>query len=241
MAIPYRPDLYTAFPLTGFKIMVNPGHGEKKGKANIATGAAGKIGKKTVFEKDLNDKVAKNVERKLKLLGAEVVYVDNTPVKEIPDIENRVWPDAFISVHHDAKSADGRRNSGETVFVAQESGSNLGKMINRHLRADKSIPNNGVNSSWGKKLKVLQAEKSIPAVLVEIGFMTNPNELKLTNTQEYQDKAAQCIVDGTKEFLVTKRKNSKMHKKVDKSPDIQYKKLMYSLNSLWPKPVGEDI
>lgn len=41
----------------------------------------------------------------------------------------------------------------------------------------------------------------MPAVLVEVGFITHQKEIKLLKTDEYQDKLAEGIVDGVVDFI----------------------------------------
>lgn len=44
----------------------------------------------------------------------------------------------------------------------------------------------------------------VPIVLVEMGFMTNPEEDKLMETEEYQDKMVQGIVSGLEKYFADK-------------------------------------
>ena len=41
----------------------------------------------------------------------------------------------------------------------------------------------------------------IPIVIIECGFLSNPEELKLLQSSSYQKKAAQCIYQGLKNYL----------------------------------------
>ena len=45
------------------------------------------------------------------------------------------------------------------------------------------------------------ANVNVPAVLIEMGFVTNQNEAKLLATQAYQDRITDGIVDGLKAYL----------------------------------------
>lgn len=41
----------------------------------------------------------------------------------------------------------------------------------------------------------------MPAVLIEMGYLTHPKEEKEMLTEEYQNRMAVSIVDGIKEYL----------------------------------------
>jgi N-acetylmuramoyl-L-alanine amidase len=42
---------------------------------------------------------------------------------------------------------------------------------------------------------------TVPAVLVETGFLSNPEELKLLTSKDYQKKMAEAIADGIEEYV----------------------------------------
>ncbi|HNW26004.1 MAG TPA: N-acetylmuramoyl-L-alanine amidase [Candidatus Gastranaerophilaceae bacterium] len=188
-------------PLEGKTIMINSGHGAQKGPSLVDEGAKAKSGKKIIKEADLNDKVAINVKRKLTKLGAEVIYLDNMPLPMIRKIQEGVKADLFVSIHHDSKPAGFKHNSGETIFAFGEKSTPLAQTINKWFKQDDTIPNNGINSAWAQQLYVLQSSNIIPSVLVEVGHMSNKNELKILNKQEYQDIEAQNIVEGIRDFF----------------------------------------
>lgn len=227
MGIPFRPEYQKKLPLYGMTIMVNPGHNVVK-NGHFDFGSHGHLGKKVIREMDLNAKVAEDVRRKFEKLGANVIYVEKTPIGKIRDKENEIRPDLFIAIHHDAK-APGKhaKNSGETVYCWGPS-KKVGTYINKEFKKDTSIPNNPNSESWASGLCVLKADSSINAVLVEVGFMSNPKELKLLNSLEYQDKAAQMIVDGSRKFLrLGKDEQEKMLKL---KQEQEFKKAIFLFN-----------
>lgn len=232
--VPLRPGV-KPLPLNGVTVMVNPGHGERKSHG-IANGAVRKIGRKTIKEMDLNDKVAQNVKRKLELLGAKVVLLDNTPVKQIPAIEDKIKPNIFVSIHQNSGNKIWSLEKGEGTYAFQPEGEKLAKCINDHFKADSTISNNGNHKKRASQLKVLKADPSIPAMLMECGYMSNKKELKILNTQDYQNKEAQFIVDGIRDYLNIKKKEAKKAKTVEyaekkiKFPLLFQKKISEKLN-----------
>lgn len=213
MGVPYNIKEY---PLAGKTIMLTPGHdcmkkNPKTGKYFYDAGAQARLNGKMIQEKDLNAKFTKELAENLTHLGAKVVYVDKQTKEKVQTIENTLKPDAFITIHNDYKGS--RLNSGETVYANYAKSSESVKMANYisdRLKDDKTIPNNKVNISKGKApgLCVLKANGAIPAVLVEMGFMSNKKELKILNSEKYQKKGAQVISEGIQDYFAgEKRKN----------------------------------
>lgn len=223
----YRSD-YKPLPLEGTKIMVNPGHGIKRKDHSMDYGKIIGKGKRAIREADINDKVAENVRRKLEKLGATVIYVDNTEVHAIQRLENEHNPDVFVAIHQDAK-ADGpkAKNSGETMYAWTTAGKKLAKKINNWYKKDTIITNNGLHTVWAKELCVLNADSTIPAVLVEGGFLTNKRELKILNTQDYQNIQAQNITQGIRDFIEGQRVEAIRKAKAEKIAKTPKMKLLY--------------
>ena len=53
----------------------------------------------------------------------------------------------------------------------------------------------------GSEIFILNNAK-VPAVMVECGFLSNHSEALLLNTEEYQDKMAECIFKATNLFII---------------------------------------
>lgn len=110
-----------------------------------------------------------------------------------------------IRIHCD--SADSSSANGASMLVPQHIGyakdisgisEKYGQTILDSLVADAGMKNRGVvkrddltGFNWSK----------VPVVLVEMGFMSNPQEDKLLNDDSYQNKLAQGLCDGILESL----------------------------------------
>lgn len=212
-----------SLPLSGMTVIVNPGHNVKLRDGTFDRGMHGKLGKDVIYEYTLNDKVAENVKRKFEQLGANVIYVEKTLKDSIQAKENKIKPDLFIAIHHDAKG-DGKHapTNGETVYCWGRS-QKVGKYINDEFKKDLTIKNIPNSPNYAKELCVLKADSSINAVLVEVGFVTNPKELEILNSAKYQDKAAQMIVDGSKKFLVEQKAKKQKEIQAKIEQDIKQK------------------
>lgn len=198
------PNTVTNLPLSGLTIMINPGHGGeiKQRKSNttlVDVGFVVKANKQTIYESDLNDIVADKVRVKFEKLGAKVVYADNMEKYDVQALENKVKPDLFISIHHD--KIDPSCFSSETVLANSKNSKIAAEYINQKFKDDKSISNHTDMSNLAKKLVVLKADENIPAVLVEVGNVNCPNDLKYLLSDDYQEKEADFIVEGSKDFF----------------------------------------
>lgn len=193
-------------PLAGLTIMVNPGHGIPTLEDPRGKGPFGRIGKlPPIFESDINDIDATKIKTKLEQLGAKVVYVDNTSLSDIQKLENKIKPDLFIAIHQDNNVS--KEVSGETVYAWTKESLKVASFINDKLKSETSIKNRPINSndiSLAKSYKVLKADESIPAVLVEMGFIRNQHDFKIITSPEYQEIASQKIVEGISDYFESK-------------------------------------
>lgn len=196
MVSPLRPD---KLPLNGYTVMLNSGHGAFNDK-----GAAGRLNDgQLITEEELNDKTALNVKRKLELLGANVVYLDNLDVMTIWRLENKIKPDIFVSIHQNSNKNKSYR--GETLYAVSDESLKAANFINERFKADDIIPNNKINREISEGLWVLNADKGIPAVLVEVGYISNSTDVEILNLPQYQNLSAQFIVDGIRDFFRFKK------------------------------------
>jgi len=107
------------------------------------------------------------------------------------DIANRYSNAIFISIHFNAHT--GTRLNGVETYYHSELGKKLAAHV--HLRMLSQLqPRNG-NTRQRKDLGVLKATRC-PAILVECGYISNPDERKKCITSGYHKKCAQAIVDG---------------------------------------------
>ncbi len=180
--------------LQGIKIVIDPGHG---GSDPGARGYSGYL------EKTFNLSVGRKLAFLLREAGAEVVMTrsgDQT-VSNVHRVEvaNSAQGDLFISIHANAffniesngietLYHNGGDNSVDSLFLANQLQSNLVKAI--------GLRNRGVkNGSYYVLTRV-----NMPSALVEIGFLTNPAEEELLKQEETQDKVAEALFEGIKEY-----------------------------------------
>ena len=73
---------------------------------------------------------------------------------------------------------------------------------------------NGLNNTdrvakRSDKSVYLLEELKIPAVLVEVGFLSNPEEARLLGDEKYQQKVAASIYQGIMKYISKKESGSK--------------------------------
>ncbi|WP_330949114.1 N-acetylmuramoyl-L-alanine amidase [Virgibacillus sp. MG-45] len=176
--------------LAGFEIVLDAGHGGKD---------AGAVSNR-VFEKDLTLQAAQKVADHLKKEGASVMLTRSTDsfisLEERVQKSNASNADAFISIHFDAFPKNNVGGISTHYYHAQRD-YKFAKMI--HSAVIKNTDRNNRNVRQSDYL-VLR-DSTIPAVLLELGFMTNQNDLEAIQTASYQDQIAKAIAEGLNQYF----------------------------------------
>lgn len=193
-------------PLSGWRILVDPGHGGYDGGARARDSG--------VWEKEINLAVAKQVEKALTQRGA-VVFMTRTGDEDLcsdsrpanktmkrEDMENRVALaveariDMVLSVH--MNEYRNRRESGPQVFYRQgcDSGRLLAGAMQEalitHLEPQKE------RAALAGDYFILQLD--VPSVLIECGFISNAAEEKLLLSPDYQARLGNAIAEGVENY-----------------------------------------
>ncbi len=180
-------------PLKGFTICVDAGHGGKD-EGGSANG---------VYEKDIVLPVSLRLRDLLAAAGATVIMTRTTDV--YPELEDRCnmansgKADLFVSVHANI-APDSGEVAGFEVFYkggAQQS-ARLANAIVSAMDDATDSPNRGAKVD-PRGLRVLEKTK-MPAVLVELGFMSNPAEARRLATKSYQDMMADAMFAGITQY-----------------------------------------
>ncbi|MDZ4072421.1 MAG: N-acetylmuramoyl-L-alanine amidase [Sediminibacterium sp.] len=217
-AIPFKSFFFNKT----YTIVINPGHGGED------VGARGYDGTK---ESDLSLAFAKKIKElnsnpNIKVILTRETDVFNTVVK-VAEIAEQFSPDLFISVHANnappIKSLHGKTkenpSKGAELYIASkdkaydyENNYQFANMVG-NMMSSVANPFLGIKSRE-KGVYVLQKLKC-PSVLIETGFISNKEELKLLKDESYQSKMALSILQGVEQFLATKEKNQKIKGDLD--------------------------
>ncbi len=188
-----------ARPMPGMTPPTRPGPG-KGGTIAIDPGPGGRdpgaIGILGTHEKVLNLQIAHRLADILRQEGYHVIMTRETDVyvekEERAAIANRAGADLFVSIHCD--SHNDRSHKGFTIYIAREA-SWTSKKVGRQLEnvmSSSGIPSKGLrNADY-----VVLVQTRCPAVLVECGFMSNPEDANNLINGWYQGKIARAIADG---------------------------------------------
>ncbi|MCC5614828.1 N-acetylmuramoyl-L-alanine amidase [Nostoc sp. CHAB 5836] len=181
-------------PLANFKIVLDPGHGGKE------SGASGPTG---YLEKDVNLVVSKLLRDELVKRGATVVMTreDDREVSlgERQAIISQEEPAIALSIHHNSLPDDGdaEKTKGFGTFWYQPQAHNLAIFLQNYVVKKLGKPSYGV--FWNNL--ALTRPSAAPSVLLELGFMSNPDEFEQVMNLEEQKKMANAIAQGITEWF----------------------------------------
>ena len=185
------------------------GPGSSVLKAKVSSGATGCVTKQKEYV--LNLEVSLKLRDELKARGYQVVMIREDHAINISNSErakfaNSLDADAFIRIHANS-SNDSSTHGVETLC---QTASNP---YNAHLYADSRklsdcILDEFVESTGAKKRRVWETDTmsginwcDVPVTIVEMGFLSNPEEDKLMASEDYQYKMVQGIANGLDEYF----------------------------------------
>ena len=147
-----------------------------------------------ISEKDKTLDVAQRLKRILQAEGYRVIMTRDSdvfiPLPTRVAIANSNRGANFVSIHFNCASRVGA-NGIETYYYSSDSAS-LASSIHRNVVSGAPSENRGIRRRGFYVLR----RTSIPAVLVECGFLTNPTEGRLALTGDYRQKLAEQIARG---------------------------------------------
>jgi len=167
-------------------VVVDAGHG------GLDRGARGMDGRSV--EKVYALDTAKRIERGLRSRGYRVIMTRNrdyfVPLPSRVAISNRQRGAVFVSIHYNWSRNSGA--SGTETFYHNSRSYPLAANIQREVDRAAPTPNRGVKRS---RFHVLR-NNARPAALIELGFMSNPRELRMIKSASYRQRLADAVVRG---------------------------------------------
>ena len=181
---------------------VGPGATEMKAKVTggtqgISTG---------IPEYELNLAVSLKLQKELESRGYTVIMCRTTNDVDMSNsaraaVANEAKADAFIRIHADG-SEDSSVSGAMTICMTKKNKFN-GRLYKKSRALCDCVLDGIVNATGCNRRKVWETDtmsginwSEVPVTIVEMGYMTNPEEDELMATEEYRDKLAKGMADG---------------------------------------------
>jgi N-acetylmuramoyl-L-alanine amidase len=177
--------------LKGKRIVIDAGHG------GYDSGTVGKT--YGSLERDLTLSTSILLAKKLQQAGAFVTLTrsDNTYLSLSSRVNksHQAFADSFVSVHFNSASSSARGIM--SFYYTANKEKKLAESIQGELLKQTSMVNQNVRFG---DYHVIRENKQ-PAVLLELGFLSNSVEELLVSSKGYQEKAANGIVSGLSRYF----------------------------------------
>ncbi|MGB5711575.1 MAG: N-acetylmuramoyl-L-alanine amidase [Waterburya sp.] len=183
-------------PLKNIRILLDPGHGGEESGSKGPTGYP---------EKDVNLLISKLVEAELTKLGAKVDLTrekdKDVSLEERMAMIDRLKPDLAISIHYNAlpDSGDAENTQGISTFWYNTQAHAPAIFLHNYLVTELDRPDAG--TFWNNL--ALTRPHTAPSILLELGFMINPEEFEWITDEREQQKLAETLATGIKEWFTT--------------------------------------
>lgn len=188
-------------------IVIDPGHGGID---------PGMIGVGNLEEKGINLSISLKVKELLENQGFSVVmtretdcglYEEDASNKKAQDMQRRIAkieeadPVLTVSIHQNSYEDASVKGPQVFYYEGSEGGSQLAACLQDALNEGLSVVR--PRQTKGNTSYYLLKRSTGTLVIVECGFLTNPEEAALLQTEEYQEKVAACVANGIMSYLQT--------------------------------------
>ncbi len=196
-------------PISEARVVLDPGHGGDE---------SGAVGANDLAEKDLNLSVVKRTAAILTQRGISNVLTRTAdyrvPLRVRSEIADRLQSDMLVSVHHNAPQLGNSDGPGTEIFVqsGNRDSRRLGGLI--YEKTVEQLDQFDIQWVSARDAGVIEVRNSegldsygmirrptVPAVLLELGYLANPAEAELFATPEYVEAAAIGLADGIETYL----------------------------------------
>lgn len=195
-------------PLSGRIIVLDPGHGGPDGGASGAD----------VSEKEVTLAIAKDLRNYLQESGALVLmtrdsdrdladegYMGSRKTQDLVRRANFIeksGADCFVSIHLNAIPSERWRGAQTFYYPKSDNNQKLAKFIQNSIKLQ--LKN---TDRYAKSIGHVYILKKVtpPSALVEVGFLSNPDERELLKTRDYQKKIAVSIYEGIMRYFTNEK------------------------------------
>lgn len=188
--------------IKGKMIVIDAGHGGSD---------CGAIGASGTYEKDITLAIAKEVQKQLMMEGAKTMMTRTTDrevsrKKDVSDsaelgarvtVAERAQADVFVSIHLNSFASPDTGGVETYYYQGSFAGERLAHRVQKSLMAQFDLQDRGVKTANFYVLKY----SSMPTILTELAFISNPREERLLTSAESQKMFARAIVNGLKQYF----------------------------------------
>jgi len=186
-------------------VVIDPGHGTRTNWSSTDPGAIGPTG---IAERDVVTNISRKLGEILLSQGYAVIFTrqedTGLTLEERAGVANQTGG-VFVSVH--ANAHPDRSTAGTMTFYPGTRGGGseellstsklLAELVQRELLSHLKRPDKGVRQA---NFAVLRNAHP-PAILVEIAFLSNPEEEKLLAQEDFQNRAALAMAQGIQKYM----------------------------------------
>lgn len=179
-------------------IVIDPGHGGAD---------PGKVGVNGALEKDINLQMAQKLKAKLEANGIKVQMTredDTVPNNKKEDMKQRVAmiekaaPVLVVSIHQNSFSDEAAKGAQVFYYAKSEESETAAQIVqNSLLEFDPS----NTRTIKGNTEYYMLKKTSVPIIIVECGFLSNPEEAEMLILNEYQEEITESICIGLLKWL----------------------------------------
>ena len=217
-----EPTLISTPTEASYVIVIDPGHqrkgnyekepngpGSSERKAKVSSGTQGTSTK--IPEYELTLAVSLLLKEELLARGYEVIMTRETHDINISNVEraiiaNEAKADAFIRVHAD--SSDNSSAKGVLTICQTKKNPYNSEWYEESKKLSQLVLDEVVENTGAKKRYVWETDTmtginwtTVPTTILEMGFMSNPEEDKLMATEEYRKKIAVGVANAIDRYL----------------------------------------
>ena len=178
----------------------------------------GKVGVAGTLEKELNLEIVYRVKRLLEQNNVQVIltresdaglYTEADSNKKSADMKKRIAiiekeaPALVVSIHQNSYTSPSCKGAQVFYFEGSESGERLAGILQDVIK--ETLADGNTREAKGNSSYYMLKKSTATSVIVECGFLSNPEEEALLLQEEYQEKMAWAIHLGILQYLNAER------------------------------------